>query len=360
MSTAVTTPAASSPAPVIHTTLEAPVRGEARAEWLKTGNLPEPPKEESAPSKETPAAGEQPAENSAPASETGKEKQEQRQSKADVRLNEILDDLREAGLTPKALKSFKDEWQRKQQQAEPAQAAPEKTENPADSKLKPPVKPKPEDFEGKPWSEYEAAKDKYAEDLAEYKAAKAIEDFQVRQQQEAQGRELQSKLAEAKTRYGDEAESTIRTTADSVFRDAKVPDSVKRRINKSPILVDLLYVLGEKPGNLQDFLQTAHSDEDAAITKLVLLEHLTKEELAGKGEKAPEGQAPRGEDGKFAKAPTPEKKTTDAPPPPREVAGRGPAPDEVEAAFQTANKSGDARSFIEAETRRQMRRRKGL
>lgn len=362
MFTAITPPAESSPASV-NTTVFAPA-GDARAEWLKSGAIPETPKpEESATSKESSAEGDKPEGKAAPASEAGKQNQEQKQrSNADTRLNELLDDLRAAGLTPKALKTFTQEYERKQQQAEPQKAATEKTDNPA-SDLKAPVKPKSEDFEGKPWAEYEAAKDKYSEDLAEYKAKKAVDDFRQQQKQEVASRELRQKLTDAKTRYGDDAESTISTTAGTIFNDPKISGIVKSLVNESPVLVDVLYVLGEKAGDLQDFLGDARSNTAAAIRKFVLIEKLVIEDLAKGGGKTKAGEddtRERGEDGKFKAAATPEKKTTDAPPPPREVSGRGPAPDEVEAAYTAALKSGDARAAIDAENRRDLRRRKGL
>jgi len=53
-------------------------------------------------------------------------------------------DLRKAGLTPAELKTYKREAQKAAEQVEQPKAAPEKTENPTE--LKPPVKPKVEDF----------------------------------------------------------------------------------------------------------------------------------------------------------------------------------------------------------------------
>lgn len=340
-----TPPAESSPATTERTTLFIP-EGEARADFMKTGVIPEP-KAESAPAKEPPAAK---AEKTAPASEPG-DKQE-RKNTAETRLNDLLDGLREAGLTPAALKTFAKDYQRVQ--AEPVKPATERTEKPAiDPKA--PVRPKPEDFEGKTWAEYEAAKDKYSEDMADYKSRKAIDDYRAQQAQDAQAGELKAKLTEATKRYGESAEATIRTTADTLFQDAKIPAVVKSLVNDSPVLVDALFVLGSKAEDLADFIASARQSPGAAIRKFVLVEKLIQEELA-KG--SADVQTERGNDGKF-KAPEP--KTTKAPPPPTEVGGRGAPPaDEMETAFHKVSKSGDARSFIEAENAREIRRRKGL
>lgn len=361
MATAIATPAASSPAPVITppSTVLAP-KGEARAEWLKTGNMPEAPaekpKEASAPSKETSVEG-APSQD-APAPEPGKQQEQRQRNSAESRLNEILDDLREQGLTPKALKSFKQDYQRTQSQAEPQKtAATEQTAKPAiDPKA--PVKPKTEDFEGKPWAEYEAAKDKYYEDVADYKAAKAIETDRARQRDEAATRELQGKVTDAEKRYGTDAREVIRKTSTEIFSDAKVNGVVKALLNDSPVLVDVLYTIGGKAEDLTDFLETARSNPSAAIRKLVLVEKLVIEELAKGGEEAKAGAPDRGDDGKFkpAQPSTPERKTS-APPPPKEVRSTtGAAPDEVVEAY----KSGNARAFIEAENRREIRKMKGF
>jgi len=107
------------------------------AEWRQTGKLPEAkptqPKGESAPPKESSAEGEEPKGKSAPASETGnkdQEKQKPPRDNAATRLNELLDDLRKAGLTPAELKTFKREVKEAEKAVEQPKAAPEKTENP--------------------------------------------------------------------------------------------------------------------------------------------------------------------------------------------------------------------------------------
>lgn len=345
METATQTPVAeSSPA------FQIPTERAAYDKWRATGEIPESQPAESTPAKETSAEGEQPEGKGAPASEAGKQKQEPKRSTAETRLNELLADLKTAGLSPAELKTYRREAPQQQKTEQPAKAAPEQTEKPV-SKLEAPTKPDPKDFEGKSWQEYEAAKDKYNEEMAEYKANARLEKYVSDQKQEAAAKELQAKVDDATKRYGKDATTTINETATAIFTDAKVPEQVKSLLSDSPVLVDLLYVLGSKPEDLSDFLGSARSSAGAAIRKIVLVERLVMDELA-KGSSGTEATG-RGEDGKFK---APEKKTTEAPPPPKEVGGRGGSPpDEVEDAV----KRNDFTAFHEAENRRELARRKG-
>src|SRR6187455_476367 len=94
-------PAVAEPTP---TTPEIPTGGADYLEWRKTGKLPSA---ESAPAKES--AGDKP-DKSAPAPEAGRPQQERKpRSNAESRLEEILTDLRTAGLSPSELKTFKRE-----------------------------------------------------------------------------------------------------------------------------------------------------------------------------------------------------------------------------------------------------------
>jgi hypothetical protein len=108
------------------------------------------------------------------------EKQKPPRDNAATRLNELLQDLRKAGLTPAELKTYKREAQKAAEQVEQPKPAGE-TENPTE--LKQPVKPKADDFET--YEKYEAARDKYFEDMAEYRAAKKFEEYRIEQARNA-------------------------------------------------------------------------------------------------------------------------------------------------------------------------------
>jgi chemotaxis protein histidine kinase CheA len=302
------------------------------AEWRKTGNLPSA---ESAPAKES-SDGEKP-EKPAPAPEAGKPPQEKKRSNAESRLEELLSDLRTAGLTPSELKTFKREVRQEQ-----AKAAPE-----------PPVKPPASQV--KKLEDYDSV-EAYLEDLADHKATQKLEAYRAEEQKKAEQKVIADKLADAKKRYGDDAEDQIRSTARDVFNDDAIPLAVKALANDSPVLVDLLYVMGSNADELAEFVSLAKTNPGAAIRKLVLVEKLVQEELAkgGTPKASGNGDAPqRDETGKFL----PAKKTTSAPPPPRETSGRSsPPPDESE----TALKEGNFALYREVENRREIARRKGL
>jgi hypothetical protein len=294
------------------------------------------PSAESAPAKES-SDGDKP-EKTAPAPEAGKPQQEKKpRSNAESRLEEILSDLRTAGLSPSELKSFKREVRQEQ-----AKAAPE-----------PPVKPPAPAV--KKLEDYDSI-EAYLEDLADQKANQRLEAYRAEERQKAEQKVISDKLAEAKTRYGDDAESRIRSTAKSVFNDEQIPMAVKALANDSPVLVDLMYVMGSDPNELDEFVSLAKSNPGAAIRKLVLVEKLVQEELAkgGTPKASGNGDAPeRDESGKFL----PAKKVTSAPPPPRETSGRSsPPPDAVKRAID----DGDFLSYRAEQNRRDIAKRKGL
>lgn len=349
------------------------------AEWRQTGKTPEPksaaaesttPKEAPAPSKESSAAS-QDAGKGAPASEAGSHKQEPKRGNAETRLNEILADLKTAGLTPAELKTFK-----RAAQQDAAASSGEKDGKTASSPaseapkgLEPPQKPDFKNWTGT-WEELEAAKDDYAEKLAEYKAQKAVRDYAMQQANAAQAKELTGKVQEAQKRYGDEAAGTIQGTAKTIFApDSGVPQVVKAIINDSPVLVDLLYVMGSKPAELQEFLESAKTNPGAALRKVVLVEKLVQEELAkgSSGKEPAAGESgsstERDENGRFQSSAAPAKKPSKAPPPPAEMGGHGsPPPDPVDSAATAYATSGDPdafRRFREAANRRDLAARRG-
>jgi hypothetical protein len=270
------TAAEATPTPAV----EVPKDSEGYANWRLTGKLPDPKPvvviaDGEAENPESDAAGSA-DEKGVPASEAGKEKnagQQQPRSTAASRLNEILGDLKSAGLSPAELKTFK----RERQQAPPVIVAPEPPVKLPDR----PIRPKYEDFDSDNVA-YEAAMDKHEEALAEWKANQAIERFKKTEADKATRQQLTTKLAEAKTRYGDEAQSIITSTTGQIVGDANIPIELKRIINSSPVLVDLMFVMGQKPEDLTEFINTAKTDPDAAMRRVVLLERLVMEELTAK------------------------------------------------------------------------------
>jgi hypothetical protein len=341
--------------------IEVPRDAEGYAAWRQTGKLPEKSEEAATSNDDTSGAGDDASAKAAPASEAGNRTQDKSQkprSTADTRLNEILADLRRAGLTPAELKTFKREAQA-QQQTPPAadkpaqQAAPEKTDKPADAAgaKQPPKKPVETDY--KTWREFEDAKDKYFEDLADYRANQALEAHRGRERQEAQRREIAEKLEEVEGRYGAGSSQTVISSAQTVFNDAKVSPAVKAIMNESPVLAEALLALGSQPQFLAQFAAEARTNPAAAIRRWVQIEHLVEAELKKAG--VTPGAKRDAATGQFTGKP-PAKKSTEAPPPPRESSGRaGTPPDESEAAFA----ANDFRRFRSSENRKELVRKKG-
>ncbi len=347
--------AESSPAPVV----EVPQDRATYDHWRATGETTKP-QAASAPAKTSSDAkpvdagdGEGTGERQdAPESDTGK-KQEHQPSKAERRLNELLADLKNAGLSPAELKTFKREAQKAAEPEKKADAVPEKTDKPA---IDPDAPKRPKESDFKTWEEYEAAKDEYIEKLADYKARKAVESDRAQQRNEAAQKEMLERLNGAKQRYGDGADETIVETAKAIFQGGEVPGVIREVLNESDVLVDVLYTLGKDAESLSEFLDLAKSSPGQAMRKAVLVEKLVREELAkgsGKQAEAAAETPERGSDGKFVATP---KKETKAPPPPKETSGRsGPPPDETERAIE----SGDFASYRAAANRRDLARIQG-
>ena len=324
------------------------------AEWRMTGKTK--PKAESAPAKDSaPPKGD---EKGAPASEAGTHRQEPRRSNAETRLQEVLADLKRAGLTPGELKTFKREAQQAangKTDAKPASSPMPEPAKPQESGLKPPEKP---DFKNWPgtWDELEAAKDQYNEKLTDYKVQKALVEDRQRRLQEQQVQELTQKVSEAQKRYGAEAGHTIQGSAQAIFsKDSGVPAVIQAVLDESPIIVDLLYSLGSQE-DVAEFVALSKSKPGQALRKIVLMENLVKAELAkaSKASKPELEEVERDDSGRFV---PPAKPVSKAPPPPAEVSGRSSTPpDEVTSAIN----ANDFTKFRLAQNRRDIAHRKGM
>jgi len=343
------------PEPSTGTTLTPPSDPEAYSEWRLTGKVPE---QKHKPKQEAPAASaranadsaegesaeetESPEETSAP--EAGKRRQEHRKGSAADRLNEVLADLKRAGLSPSELKTF-----RKQAQAQPLP-------QPAETRPTPPppqqpqrlTEPKLEDY--RTWEDFQNAQRAFNSQMVDDRIREAWSQIQMQQSQEYANRQAAERIENARQRYGEEAEGSIVLAARSVFGDQNVHPAIKGIVNESPHIADLLYVMGSNSDELQQFIQTARSNPGEALRRVVMLEQFVKEELekASNGHRA--NSTERDENGRFI----PAKK--EAPPPAREVSGRAsPPPNEADAAFNR----GDARGYMNAKNREQLAARKG-
>lgn len=351
--TAVETPAAGAaaeqtPAPPAATetpaSFDVPAAGTPEyAEWRQTGQVPA--KKPAASAKEA-----KPSSKNAPTSDTGDTSREPRsKGKAAGRLEEILEDLKTAGLTPEELKTFRKEAQKS---AQPP-ATTEKTDKPAETAPADngrPKRPKPEDFETV--DKYEEALDQYTEALTDWKLAQKDAERAAASAKQA----MDQKLADARQRYGEQAGDSIKQAATAIFADKAIPGAVKALVDQSDVITDLLYVIGSKPGDMAELVNLAKSNPGQAIRKLVVLEGLVREELkkpaaaapaAGAGKEGEgEGETPtRGTDGKFTAKTPDNKKPKETPAPPKEVGAGGTPPPEASERALKEHEAGDAEAF---------------
>ncbi|MFC5861086.1 hypothetical protein ACFPT7_02145 [Acidicapsa dinghuensis] len=198
-------------------------------------------------------------------------------------------------------------------------------------------KPKFEDkgADGKPlYGNYEEFQEAVTDWRVEQKLAAREREQQAKQVSEA----LQGRLEEARGRYAD-----YDSVAKPLFTELMKPDISREVISvldQSPVLADLLYVIGGTEASKADFLDACRNNPGKALRVALLAEQEIAKEL-GKGKTAtkPEG------DGKA----TPAEQKPRAPKPPTEVGGRG-APGED--ALISAAKAGNFRDFDAEMTRR--------
>ncbi len=369
--------AAPTTAPAVDAAPIIPRDPQGYARW-RNGETPEPKTDAPAASS---ASGDEPGDKTAPASEAGKPKQAETRppaarGKAETRLAELLADIKGTGYTPAELKTLR---------KEAAAAPPAKTDAPPASSAAPKEQPKEQpkaitaptkpDFKNwtGTWDEREAAIEKWNDENAAYQAAKAVQDYRISEARAAMEKSTAAKVGEAQTRYGQHAGATIVETARALgfgtpemAAAAQIPGPIQAIIDQSSVMVDLLYVLGEKPDELTAFIALAKSDPGAAIRKLVFLESGVIAELA-KGAKSPAAGEPaapaaeRASDGKFLPA---KPKASQAPAPAIEVGGHGAPPlDPVEATSRSASAPGaqpkEVTAFFRAANARDLARRQG-
>src|SRR5262252_7505771 len=231
---------------------------EAYAAWRQTGKLPEAPPNGDSATPTQPKKGD---------SATHADNEGQEPERTKDRVAELLAERHALRTELETLKAGKPGAKT---DSPPKPAVDAKTDSSPKSESKRPVKPKQDDFDS--WDAYESAKDKYDEDLAAYKAQEMLDGHIQQQQKEAQTREMQSRLNEAKERYGAEAEPKIIGTAKTVFDDQAVAPVVKIAMGRSEVIVDALYVLGSDAEDFEKFIDLSKSDPLEAIRKWYTVE----------------------------------------------------------------------------------------
>ena len=114
---------------------------------------------------------------------------------------------------------------------------------------KPPVKPKMEDFPGEDgWQKYEAAKDKYFEDLTDYKSKKAVENFKTESQKQSQ----QQEVANGWAAQCAEAEKDLTDFKAVAFsEDVPMTQAMMDAILTSDLGARIAYELGKNPAEAE-------------------------------------------------------------------------------------------------------------
>lgn len=317
-----------SPAPENHQEVLNSLTPAQRTKWQMTGELPT--KADPAPAKESSDAPPKEQAESAPAPDAGKEQEKpaKRKLNAEERIAQL-----EATIAKIREQSGKDSKAITTQPAAPSTAKPVEAKP---EPLKEPKEPQIEEYSGPDaWDKYDKDYRKWVKDTIAYNREKAIEDFRIQAQEQAQQQKLSQELAEGRKRY-DDFDQVVAPAYQRVMTENLDP-TVLAMVGNSPLFVDLLYALGE-PSALEDFIQTAKTNPYQAIRKVVIMEGLIHEELSKKATDKGQNLAP-------------EKKITSAPNPPTEVSGKNTAPgDEVEAAV----KRGDFTAYYREMNRREL------
>lgn len=300
----------SSPSPVVMEIERGPLvnlTSEERTEFRKTGELPKqvtPDKEESAPS-DPPKVAEADA-GDPPPPLTTQERTERDKAKATKRFNEIFEENKRLKAELEANKP--------EPKVEPTAKAVE--QQPEYTRPKPTVGGNGPD--GKPYEDYEA----YIEDFTDWKAEQRDAKNQREAAQQAQAKEFNSKVNEARSRY-ENFDEVVKPTATAINTDAGIPQGIKDLLSESDYLPDFLFTLGSDPAELAKFVDMAKDTPGKAIRYIALTESLIAEELEGK--KTPESEE------------VPAKVQTKAPRPPSEAGGRAASPPDAELAAVKAN-----------------------
>lgn len=294
---------------------------EQRAEFRKTGNLPEQPKkEEAAASSEPEKVQAKPAGESETPQAQEKPKPKQTAAERIAELKATIAKIEKgAGIKTEA-------------ESSPAKPEPKPVQQPQSDK-----EPTAEDLnlDGTPkFKTYE----EFTKALARYEARQERAEWQREQQAKEEAKAFNAIKEKAEARYENFAE-VVGPFATAINEDPKVFPVVRQMFLDSEVTADLLYTIGSNAAEQANFLKMAKENPAKAIRYIALTESLIAEELEGK--KTPEE--------------APAKPKTQAPKPPSEAGGRAAAPPD---ALEAAAKANDFRSFKAESTRRQLEKMK--
>ena len=237
------------------------------AKWQKTGELPGEPTKESEPKEAESAPAEPVKTESAPAPDATKQQEKTQE------------------YNWKALREKAEQAERRARDLEAKLAEREskpgvKTESPTEpTGPQAPKKPAINDFET--WEAYEEAKDKYTEDLADFKAKNAVAEFQKQQRAEAEKTAAEERrkaddaayyknLRESSKRYADFKDKVYTEDGTAILLPLlQKNDAMSEAIYRSEFVGDLMYAL---TGNLEEAERIASLDGVSAVREVMKLE----------------------------------------------------------------------------------------
>ncbi len=363
--------AAPSAAAVEDAPIEIPRSGtQEYAEWRTKGTLPE--KKQKAETADTAAADTSKETKSVTEvdPESAKHKQEtRRKPDAEARIKELTERANKLEADLAEARKPKDA---KVAESSTVKAAEQKPVEP------PPTRPKPkQEDKGQDGKSKYASYEEFIEDLSDWKAeqrlAKMERDAQVKQQVEG----TRKRLDEARERYKESGNfDAVIVPMLAEMTKPDIPREVFTVMEASPVLPDLLYVLGGSEESRTAFLNDCRSNPAKALRVALLAEQEIVKELAKGGKSASQrageaadaaGAAGRDEKGKFtAKTETvtaPAKRGPEsAAEPPLEIESRGSGVvDDTDRALKDG--AGDdpvaTRKWLKAENDKEMRKRRG-
>lgn len=312
------------------------ITADQRAEFRKTGKLPEmPKKEDSAPSSE--AKPEKVEAETAGESDPPEIKQERTERKPKPTAEERIAQLEST------IERIRKDAGLNKPKADSAPAKPESVQQPKQPQN---YEEWSKTFNGKAWREKYAAEHPEAEfeDVmdaqADYKNGIRRQFDMIEQQRREQSRELNSKLNEARDRYENFDEA--RTSFAEAISKPDFHDVVRVMLNESEYLPDLAAVIGGSKDDLAAFEKMGKDDPGKAIRYVALTESLIADRLSKK------------DDAKAEEVPA--KPKTNAPKPPSEAGGRAAAPPD---GLESAAKANDFRAFKAEANRRALAKLKG-
>jgi hypothetical protein len=134
------------------------------------------------------------------------------------------------------------------------------------------------------------------------------------QQRQSQAKELNEKVTDARSRYGESFDDVLAPTVNTILGDPQIPAAVKVMLNESDDLPSVIFTIGSDQKTLDEFMAMAKTSPGKALRYIAAVEQGIADELSDKG-------TDRDTKGQFVAKEPPAKPKTSAPKPPSPVSG---------------------------------------